>query len=154
MRFIVRYWSSLLPKEYRKADGSPRLVDYSIHPPTRLGLHNALLTHHDRVEILEAHGGEFICEVFVVEGIHTHILTQEAAIGLFNALPHGEVKWTTLREFLLPQAAPGEHPMERRTTERPAPSGEGHRERQLHLFESGQAPYDEKVMPHSLDIDV
>lgn len=145
MRFVVRYWSSLLPKEFRKADGSPRLVDYSIHPPTRLGLHNALLTHHDRVEILEAHGGEFICEVFVVEGIHTHILTQEAAISLFNALPHGEVKWTTISEFLLPPT---------RVIERPAVTEAVSHEHQLHLFDSGQAPYDDKVTPHSLDINV
>lgn len=144
MRFVVRYWSSLLPREFRRADGSPRLVDYSIHPPTRLGLHNALLTHHDRVEILEAQGGEFRCEVFVVEGIHTDVLTQESAISLFNRLPHGEVKWTTIREFLLPQ---------NQVIERPAVAKEVLHERQLHLFESAQAPYDDKVTPHSLDVD-
>lgn len=144
MRFVVRYWSSLLPKEFRNADGSPRLVDYSIHPPTRLGLHNALLTHHDRVEILEAHGGQYKCEVFVVEGVNAHVLTQEMAISLFNALPHGEVKWTTIREFLLPQ---------NNGMVRPAITEEASHERQLHLFESAQAPYDDTVTVHRLDID-
>lgn len=78
--------------EFRKADGSPRLADYSIHPPTRLGLHNALLSHHDRVEILEVHGGQYECEVYVEEGINSYVLTQEQAISLFNTLPSGEVK--------------------------------------------------------------
>jgi hypothetical protein len=146
MRFIVRYWSSLLPKEYRKADGSPRLVDYSIHPPTRIGLHNAMLSHNDRLEILEAHGGQYQCEVYVVEGVHAHVLTREMAVDLFNALPHGEVKWTTIREFLLPKK--NEDKVEQRAFTR-----EVSHERQLHLFESGHAPYDDTVTIHHLDID-
>lgn len=143
MKFIVRYWSSLLPMEYRKADGSPRLVDYSIHPPSRLGLHNALLSYHDRVEILEALGGTYECEVFVVEGINTQLLTQEMAIKLFNHLPTGELKWTTIREFLLPQK------------QEASPSAiheEIAHDSQLHLFEYSHMAGDEDT-PHSLDVD-
>lgn len=142
MQFIVRYWSSLLPREFRKADGSPRLVDYSIHPPTRLGLHNALLSHHDRVEILEAHGGQYKCEVYVVEGINSHVLTQESAISLFNSLPNGEVKWTTIRKFLLPQDQEAS----------PAIAEGASHGQQLHMFEYTQESEDD-ASAHHLDID-
>lgn len=143
MQFIVRYWSSVLPTEFRKADGAPRLVDYSIHPPTRLGLHNAMLSHHDRVEILKAHGGKYECEVYVVENVNSYVLTQEIAVGLFNTLPHGEVKWTTIRECLLPQNKEARHP---------AIVEKISHEQQLHLFEYA---YDSKddISSHHFDIN-
>lgn len=141
MQFIVRYWSSLLPKEFRKADGSPRLVDYSIHPPTRLGLHNAMLSHHDRVEILDAHGGKYECDVYVVEGINSHVLTQELAISLFNTLPSGEVKWTTIREFMLPQ-----NQGDSTIREDISP------DQQLHLFKYTHES-DDDAPSHNFDID-
>ena len=143
MKFIVRYWSSLLPKEFRKADGTPRLVDYSIHPPSRLGLHNALLSYHDRVEILEALGGAFECEVFVVEGMNAQLLTQELAVNLFHSLPNGEVKWTTIRKFLLPQNP--ETPQHARA--------EISHDSQLHLFEYTHVPGDHAPGLHRLDVD-
>ena len=143
MQFIVRYWSSLLPMEFRKADGSPRLADYSIHPATRLGLHNAMLSHHDRMEILKEHGGEYECEVYVVEGENSHVLTQELAISLFNTLPSGEVKWTTIRKCLLPQKQEANHPV---ITE------EISHEQQLHLFEYTHQP-DGDTSSHHFDID-
>ena len=126
------------------------MVDYSVHPPTRIGLHNAMLSQNDRMEILEAHGGQYQCDVYVVEGVHAHILTQEMAIDLFNALPHGEVKWTTIREFLLPKNNDAERP-----TPAPVPAEEVTHERQLHLFEGGHTPYEDKdtVTIHHLDID-
>lgn len=139
MQFIVRYWSSVLPMEFRKADGAPRLVDYSIHPPTRLGLHNAMLSHHDRVEILKAHGGKYECEVYVVEGMNSYILTQEIAISLFNILPHGEVRWTTIRECLLPQNQEVHHPT---IAERIS------HEQQLHLFEYTHEANDDFSIHH------
>ena len=141
MQFIVRYWSSLLPIEFRKADGSPHLVDYSIHPPTRLGLHNALLSYHDRVEILDAHGGEYECQVYVVEGINFHVLTQELAISLFKTLPSGEVKWTTIREFLLPQ-----------NQDDPANTEEISHDQQLYLFKYVHES-DDDISLHYFDID-
>lgn len=143
MQFIVRYWSSVLPMEFRKADGLPRLVDYSVHPPTRLGLHNAMLSHHDRVEILKAHGGKYECEVYVVEGINSHVLTQEIAIGLFNTLPHGEVKWITIRECLLPQNQEVHHPVITKKISH---------DQQLHLFEYTHQS-DNDTSPHHFDID-
>jgi len=143
MQFIVRYWSSLLPIEFRKADGSPRPVDYSIHPPTRLGLHNAMLAYHDRVEILNGHGGQYECEVYVVEGVNSHVLTQELAISLFNALPNGEVKWITIREFLLPQNKEAHYPV---------PAEEISHDRQLHLFEYAHES-DDDIPSHHFDID-
>lgn len=127
--------------EFRKADGSPRLADYSIHPPTRLGLHNALLSHHDRVEILEVHGGQYECEVYVEEGINSYVLTQEQAISLFNTLPSGEVKWITIRKFLLPQDQDA-HAI---------PEGISH-DQQLHLFEYVNES-DDNAASYHLDID-
>ena len=146
MKFIVRYWSSLLPMEFRKADGSPRLVDYSSHPPSRLGLHNALLSYHDRVEILKALGGTYECEVLVIEGDKTQLLTQELANNLFDRLPPGEVKWTTICEFLLPKPHPA-----------PTPVVQVHEaishESQLHLFEYAHVPANDYPTHHDLDVD-
>lgn len=144
MQFVVRYWSSLLSREFREADGSPRLVDYSTHPPSKLGLHSALLSHHDRMEILEAHGGSYQCEVFVVEDSADQVLSQELALSLFNALPNGEVRWTDIREFLLPQ--------DRKAPRPPIAEGSSH-ERQLQLFEYAHTPDDDSAIPHQLDID-
>src|SRR3989338_4398264 len=139
MQFIVRYWSSFLPNEFRNTDGSPRLADYSIHPPTRLGLHNAMLSHHDRVEILKAHGGEYECEVYVVEGVNSHVLTQELANSLFNTLPNGEVKWTTICKCLLPQ---------KQEAQRPGITGEVSHDQQLHLFEYTHQPGNDASSHH------
>jgi hypothetical protein len=128
--------------EFRKADGSPRLVDYSIHPSSRLGLHNALLSYNDRIEILQALGGTYECEVYVVDGINVQLLTQELAIKMFNNLPAGEVKWTTICEFLLPQSQEAQ----------PVPEETLH-ESQLHLFEYAHVPVDTAETPHKLDVD-
>ncbi len=133
----------MLPREFRKADGSLRLLDYSAHPPTRLGLHNAMLTRHDRVEILESYGGYFECEVYVVDGMNSQVLTEALAVSLFNALPSGEVKWTTIREFMHPQNQ-AEHSS--------AIAEQISHEQQLHLFEYVHASDDDSP-PHHLDID-
>lgn len=133
----------MLPKEFRKADGSLRLLDYSVHPPTRLGLHNAMLTRHDRLEIIESYGGQFECEVYVVEAMNSYVLTEELAVTLFNALPSGEVKWTTIRKFLLPQ---------NREVQSPATTAPVTHEQQLHLFEYAHVS-DGESSPHQFDID-
>jgi len=145
MQFVVRYWSAHLPDEHREVDGTPRLVDYSTHPPSKLGLHNALLSLHDRIEILEAHGGRYECKVFVVDGDSVQMLTPEMATELFYRLPDGEVKWTYIRQFLLPLERHSPHPV----AEEP-PS----HERQLQLFEYTHVPGDDVVASHHLDIDV
>lgn len=126
MQFVVRYWSPRLPDSYRDENGEPVPVDYSTHPPTKLGLHNALLAHHDRVEILESFDDDYLCEVYVVEGKRAQILTQEMAIRLFSQLPPGEVRWTEIRDFLLPQ---------QRRVANPAISNHAYDERQLELFD-------------------
>ena len=147
MKFVVRYWSSLLPDAYREDDGSPRWVDYSVHPGSKLGLHNAMLAVHDREEILQAHGGQFGCAVFVVEGEDTEQLSQTNANELFSALPRGEVKWLDIHEFLLPL-----HPDEpvSSTNDATPPVAE-----QLSLFGHVHTLYDDlEPPPHSLDVDV
>ena len=147
MKFIVRYWSSLLPDAYREADGSPRWVDYSVHPASKLGLHNAMLAVHDRDEILQAHGGSFECAVFVVEDEHTEQLSQKVANDLFSALPRGEVKWLDIHEFLLP-VSPEE-------TAADGSAGEAPVGVQLPLFAHVHTPYDDlEITTHSLDVDV
>ena len=146
MNFTVRYWSSLLPKDYRERRGTPRWLDYSVHPASKLGLHNAMLAVHDRSEILQAHGCQFECAVFVVDGESVEKLSPEAADGLFAALPRGEVKWLEIREFLLP--APPEQPPAVKAADT-APRGE-----QLPLFVHTHTPYDDlDETRHVIDID-
>ena len=144
MQFVVRYWSSQLPKEYRQPDGEPILLDYSSHPPTKIGLHNALLTQQDRIEVLASHSHDYRCEVFVVENHQAYVLTQHVASELFKQLPNGEVKWITLCEFLLPQNR-------RKTGSNPTKAQLN--ERQLHLFEAAyeKSPSDSAS---KLDIDI
>lgn len=144
MKFSVRYWSSLLP-DHRRPDGEPHWVDYSLHPATKLGLHNAMLTLHDRLQILEQHGGLYECAVFVLEFGKEEKLTQEAAERLFVSLPHGEVKWLDIRNFLLLPR------IERRV------STQHHEEtqaQQLHLFEQHHSPYDKtEEERHEIETD-
>ena len=147
MKFVVRYWSSLLPDAYREIDGSSRWVDYSVHPASKLGLHNALLAVHDREEILQANGGQFECAVFVVEGEHTEQLSPTNANDLFSALPRGEVKWLDIHDFLLPLSSDASVSIE---NDAETPANE-----QLLLFSHVHTPYDDQeTPPHSLDVDV
>lgn len=129
MQFVVRYWSPRLPDGHRDANGEPVPVDYSTHPPTKLGLHNALLAHHDRVEILESFDDDYLCEVYVVESGRAQILTQEMAVRLFGQLPPGEVRWTEIRDFLLPQ---------QRRAPYPSAASHAYHVGQLDLFEGGE----------------
>lgn len=158
MRFIVRYWSSVLPDEYRETDGRHRWLDYSIHPASKLGLHNALLAVHDRNEILAAHGGRYGCAVFVVEAGESEMLSPETADRLFAILPRGEVKWLDIREFLLPAHA-GARAASLPTPATPAPPGAqppavARPAAQLPLFPHVHTPYDDLgEKPHSLDVD-
>lgn len=139
MQFAVRYWSSLLPDHHR-ADGEPHWIDYSVHPATKLGLHNALLTLHDRRQVLEGHGGRYDCAVFYVEAGEEQMLTQDDAERLFGQLPHGEIRGADIREFLLP--AP---PAVEQSALPP--------DTQLSLFEPQHSPYDELNVAeiHQLD---
>jgi hypothetical protein len=147
MKFVVRYWSSRLPVEYRGSEGKPRWLDYSVHPASKLGLHNALLAVHDRLEILEAHGGSFGCAVFVVEDGSAERLSQEAANSLFASLPRGEVKWLDIGRFLLPEHPPA--PLSAATDEA-LPQAQ-----QLPLFAHTHTPYDDlDETPHTFDIDI
>ena len=137
MKLAVRYWSSLLP-DYRLPNGEPRWVDYSLHPATKLGLHNALLTLQDRREILERHGCIYGCAVYIQEGEGEEMLDQKAAELLFVSLPHGEVKWLDVRNFLLEPRTRVEAP----TREAPPQA------QQLSLFEHPHTPYDEITEEH------
>ena len=145
MKFAVRYWSSLLP-DYRKPDGEPHWMDYSLHPATKLGLHNALLTLQDRLQILEQHGGLYACAVFVLEFGKEEKLTQEAAERLFVSLPHGEVKWLDIRNFLLLPLVESKDSV--------STSHEGAHAQQLPLFEQHHTPYDKAgAERHEIETD-
>jgi hypothetical protein len=139
MKFAVRYWSALL-KDYRKPDAEPHWIDHSLHPATKLGLHNALLTQHDRRQILEQHEGVYECAVFVLEFGKEERLTQEAAERLFVSLPHGEVKWLDVRDFLL-------SPQGKSKDSVSSPHVETHAH-QFHLFEQLHTPYDDAGTEH------
>lgn len=147
MKFAVRYWSSRLPKAPGETGGQPQWVEYSVHPASKLGLHSALLAVYDRLEILQAHGGQYECAVFVTEDGHGEKLSREMADNLFRHLPRGEVKWPDIERFLLP-AQPGA-PVPGRAPETRPPGG------QLALFDHIHTPYDDLEMPpHMLDIDI
>ena len=96
MKFAVRYWSSLFPGGFAPPDTAPHWEDYSIHPATKLGLHNALLSMHDRNEILADDGGYYECAVFLVTEEKAEKLSPVAAEQLFAGLPHGELKWLSI----------------------------------------------------------
>jgi hypothetical protein len=138
MKFVVRYWSSLLP-DYRKPDGEPHWVDHSIHPPTKLGLHNALLTLKDRSQILEQHDCLYECAVFYLQAGKEQLLTQETAERLFVSLPHGELEWPDIRHFLQSPSIGAN-----------AVASDGADAQQLNLFEHPHThtPYDETVAEH------
>lgn len=147
MKFIVRYWSSRLPKEYCGEDGKPGWLDYSVHPASKLGLHNALLAVHDRIEILAVHGGVFECAVFLEHGGSTEKLSQEAANVMFGSLPAGAVKWLDIGNFLLSSQL--DAPLSA-VAEEALPQAQ-----QLPLFAHKHTPYDDlSEAPHSFDIDI
>lgn len=147
MKFAVRYWSSLLASEYRGTADTPHWVDYSIHPASKLGLHNALLAVHDRNEILAAHGGLFECAVFAVTDKNFERLSVKDAEALFSSLPRGEVKWLDISTFLLPATS--------NNIEATASQEETPQALQMPLFEHIHTPYDDAdEPPHALDIDI
>jgi len=146
MKFVVRYWSSLAPNDFRERRNEPRWVDYSIHPGSKIGLHNAMLAVHDRCEIMLAHGCSFECAVFVIEGDSTERLSQETANSLFASLPRGDVKWLDIKAFLLPVPP---IPMTLKAVNVKPTSTE-----QLPLFAHVHTPYDNiDDSPHLIDID-
>jgi hypothetical protein len=129
LHFVVRYRTGMV-------DGGVAWLDYSKHPASKLGLHNALLAVHDRIEILQARGGRFECRVFAVHDGDAEPLSPEGAERLFAALPHGDVKWTDLCRCLLPPVLP--------------PAAE-----QLVLFphtHTGYDDLDEHPAQHALDV--
>ena len=147
MKFTVRYWSALLPAEYHEQRGEQRWLEYSVHPASKLGLHNAMLVVHDRTEILEAHGCPFECALFVVEDNRIERLSPETANELFAALPRGEVKWLDIKAFLLPSPL-GQAPAEAAADNASAES------RQLPLFAHVHTPYDDlEITVHTIDIN-
>ena len=135
--FVVRYRAESI-------DRGRRWLDYSKHPATKLGLHNALLAMHDRIEILEGRGERFVCQVFVARSGVCEPLTQAGAERLFAELPHGRVRWTDLCRCLLP-------PLPARSESGVVPSSP----EQLPLFphtHTGYDDLDEHPARHALDV--
>lgn len=150
VNFTVRYWSSLLPEEFHARDGGHYWVDYSVHPGSKLGLHNAMLAVHDRCEILEQHGGHFECAVFVSEGEHLEKLSPPVADSLFATLPYGEVKWLDIHACMLP-------PPPAATSAQAASPGPERPAEQLPLFAHvhTHTAYDDlDPTPHAIDVDI
>lgn len=141
LKFAVRYWSSLLPEGFSTPETEPPWVDYSLHPASKLGLHNALLAMHDRQEILAGDGGYSDCAVFLVGDGHCEKLSPDMAEKLFSALPHGRIKWLEIGHA----DPPGKNPA-------PAPAGETGQ--QLPLFPHTHTLYDDlEPPPHHFDVD-
>jgi len=143
LKFIVRYWSSLMPAGGEASGEAPSWIDYSVHPASKLGLHNALLTMHDRLEILAGEGGYYDCAVFLRSDEGCKRLSQEMTEKLFAALPHGRIRWLSIGHC---DAAP---PFDTR----PADAA-GAAAGQMPLFPHVHTPYDDlEIAPHLLDVD-
>jgi len=100
MQIIVRYWISIPPLDSQA--GSEGWVDHSSHPPSRLGLHNALLAAEDRLAILrnrydeEPHG----CNIFIESPGRRVMLSVQEANELLAMLEDGGVAWETLAALM------------------------------------------------------
>lgn len=146
LKFAVRYWSSLLPEGFSAPDAGPSWVDYSLHPASKLGLHNALLTMHDRQDILAGDGAYSDCAVFLVGDGHCEKLSPDMAEKLFSALPHGRIKWLEIGHADAPVHGTA-----------PAPAVEMSQQlsQQLRLFPHTHTPYDDLEPPaHHFDVDI
>lgn len=144
LKFAVRYWESLLPEGFCAPDVAPEWIDYSLHPSTKLGLHNALLAVHDRLEILDADGGYYDCAVFLVGDGKNERLTPEMAEKLFAALPHGKVRWLEIGH-----CGPAVNATTALTPVAAEPVGQ-----QLPLFPHTHTPYDDlDPVEHHFDQD-
>ena len=145
MKFAVRYWSSLFPKEARQPKGMKPWVIYSLHPPSKLGLHSAMLSMHDRLEILAAHGGEFVCALFVLEDEKIEPLPPELVDTLFSVLPKRELTWAEFESYLHP--SPIKEPESVPFIPPPAPEP-------LPTIAHTHTLYDDlEPTPHILDVD-
>lgn len=143
--FAVRYRTAAV-------EGGVPWLDYSLHPASKLGLHNALLAEQDRIEILAARGDAFECAVFVLRKGSAERLSQAGAERLFASLPHGDVKWIDLCQCLLPPLP--DLPV---TADTPAGGSPSSTEAvgQLPLFPHTHTLYDdldELVTAHALDV--
>lgn len=98
--FAVRYRTP-------EVGGGLQWFDYSLHPASKLGLHNAMLAVHDRIEVLQARRRPFACGLFVIHAGVAEPLSQDGAERLFATLPHGDVKWIDLCRCLLPPVPAG-----------------------------------------------
>lgn len=142
LKFVVRYWSSLMPAGGENSGEEPSWIDYSVHPASKLGLHNALLAMHDRLEILAGEGGYFDCAVFLRSDEGCQRLSQEMAEKLFATLPHGRIRWLSIGHC---DAAP---PADAHRAEASTTPG------QMPLFPHVHTPYDDlEIAPHLLDVD-
>lgn len=139
-RFLVRYRTAAI-------EHGSKWLDYSLHPATKLGLHNALLAVHDRIEILEARHDDFACGVFVVRHDQIEPLTQEGAERLFATLPNGDVKWLDLWQCLLP---PIPDPA---ALTLPAAGAPAEASAQIPLFTHTHTPYDDLDPPPAHHFD-
>lgn len=107
MQFAVRYWIAKAPipfDEHRWDDSA--WITHSLHPPTRLGLHNAILSAEDRLAVLRGHEDQMPhgCDIFLVEGENTIILSVHEADELLGMVEHGEFSVESFRRLLLTQA--------------------------------------------------
>lgn len=128
MQIIVRYWLTHPPLPL---DGRPHApsgwLDHSIHPPSRLGLHNAILAAEDWLSILHRKYGTtpHACDIFVEDRGKTVVLDVGEAQELYGLLEHGQLQWE-MCEQVLRGATPSEDkplPAAAGAEDAPAPSG-------------------------------
>lgn len=119
MQIIVRYWLTHPPLPFDgRIPERPGWLDHSIHPPSRLGLHNAILAAQDWLSILRQKYGTtpHACEIFIEDEDKTILLNVGEAQALYELLEHGSLQWE-MCERVLRGAAPGE--------DKPLPAADG-----------------------------
>lgn len=99
MQFIVRYWINHPPVQFEKGEG---WIDHSNHPPSRLGLHNAILSAEDRLSVLRSRHGDVPhgCDIFIEAGARRVMLSVAEAEELLELLQDGGLSWDAFESLL------------------------------------------------------
>lgn len=103
MQFIVRYWVEHPPVRFE--DGQQEeagWVDHSSHPPSRLGLHNAILSAEDRLSVLRSRHGSVPhgCDIFIESEGRRVMLNVVEAEELLGLMQEGSLSWETFESLL------------------------------------------------------
>lgn len=102
MRIIVRYWVGLPPVSREAGAGGGEWLDHSDHPPSKLGLHNAVLAAEDRWNVLRRLHGRTPhgCDIFIEAAGKVVAMNVAEAERLLGMLDQGGLSWEALESLL------------------------------------------------------